>query len=60
MKINREELYRLYMEQVDYIADECDWKTTFGPAEIVNMISEIIETHPELYETISKKITDTD
>jgi hypothetical protein len=48
MEINKEELHRLYMEWVNKVADECDWKTHFGTKEIVHAIAHIIETHPEL------------
>jgi hypothetical protein len=48
MQIDKEELYKLYMEWVNQVADECDWKTHFGPEEIVHAIAHIIETHPEL------------
>ena len=34
-KINKEELYKLYMEWVDEVTVECDWVTSFGPASIV-------------------------
>ena len=50
MKINKEELYKLYMEWVDKVAEECDWKTTFGPKEIVKAIATILENNPQLYE----------
>lgn len=55
MKINREKLFELYMAEVNEIAEKCDWKSTFGPEEIVGMISTIIENHPEVYETLQKK-----
>jgi len=48
MEINKEELHTLYMEWVNKVADECDWKTTFHTEEIVHAIAHIIETHPEL------------
>jgi hypothetical protein len=48
MEINKEELHTLYMEWVNKVADECDWKTHFGTEEIVHAIAHIIETHPEL------------
>ena len=48
MEINKEELHTLYMEWVNKVADECDWKTTFHTEEIVYAIARIIETHPEL------------
>jgi hypothetical protein len=48
MKINKEELYKLYMERVDDICEECDWVTHFGPEDIVRIISNIIENNPNL------------
>jgi hypothetical protein len=48
IKIDKEALYKLYMEKVDRICEECDWVTDFGPKEIVDMISIIIEKNPEL------------
>ena len=48
MKINREALLKLYMIEVGHISEHCDWKTQFGPEEIVNMIASIIEKHPIL------------
>ncbi len=36
------------MEKVNRIADECDWVTSFGPEEIVNMIANILENNPQL------------
>ena len=51
MKINKEELYKLYMEWVNEVTEECDWKSTFGPEEIVNAISEILQNNPNLIKT---------
>ena len=48
MEINKEELYKLYMEWVNEVSEECDWKTSFGPKEIVNAIAKIIEKNPNL------------
>ena len=48
MKINKEELYKLYMEWVNEVSEECDWKTSFGPEEIVDSIVNIIENNPQL------------
>lgn len=48
MQIDREKLFELYMKKVNQIAEDCDWKTSFGPEEIVNMIATILETNPEL------------
>jgi hypothetical protein len=49
MTINKEELFKLYMEWVDKVCEECDWKTSFGPEEIVYSIANILETNPQLY-----------
>jgi hypothetical protein len=54
MVIDKEELHRLYMEWVNQVADDCDWKTHFGTEEIVHAIAHIIETNPQLME--SKKV----
>lgn len=35
------------MQKVDRICDECDWVTDFGPKEIVDIISNIIENNHE-------------
>ena len=48
MQINKEELYKLYMEWVNQVAEDCDWKTSFGPEEIVHSIANILETNPQL------------
>lgn len=48
MKIDRTKLYNLYMDKVSEISETCDWKSVFGPEEIVNLIAEIIEHNPEL------------
>ena len=50
MKINKEELYKLYMEWVDKVAEECDWKISFRPKQIVEAIATILENNPQLYE----------
>ena len=49
-KINKDELYKLYMEWVDKVTEECDWVTSFGPASIVVAIADILENNPHLYE----------
>jgi len=48
MKIDKDELFKLYMEWVNEVSEECDWKTSFGPEEIVNSIANIIENNPQL------------
>jgi hypothetical protein len=32
-----------YQKKVDEIAEQCEWKATFGVDEIVNMILDIVE-----------------
>jgi len=48
MRVNKEKLYELYMNWVDEVTDNCDWKTSFGPEEIVHAIGVIIENNPDL------------
>lgn len=48
MQINRAELVKLYMEEMNAIAEECDWVTHFGPEEIVNIIAHVLERNPQL------------
>ncbi len=48
IQINKEQLYLLYMQWVEEITEECDWKTSFGPQEIVYAIAAILENNPEL------------
>ena len=50
MKINKEELYKLYMEWVEQVTEECDWKTSFGVEEVIGAIATILENNPHLYE----------
>ena len=47
-EIDKELLYKLYMEWVDDVTEECDWKTHFEAKEIVYAIAKILETNPEL------------
>lgn len=46
--IDRDELYSKYMAWVNKICDECDWKTSFEPLEIVDAIATILEKNPNL------------
>ena len=43
MKINREELHRLYLNKVTEVAEECDWVTSFSIQDVVSLISLVIE-----------------
>jgi hypothetical protein len=49
MKINKLELHRLYMEQVNRIVEECDWVTSIKSGDIVNIIANILEKNPYLF-----------
>ena len=51
IQIDKVELNKLYIEWVNQVADELDWKTHFGPEEIVYAIADILEKHPELIKT---------
>lgn len=42
-KLDQEKVFKHYMKWVDKISKRCDWKSTFGPEEIVQAICEIIE-----------------
>ncbi len=46
MKINREELHRLYLNKVTEVAEECDWVTSFSIEDVVCLISLVIEQNP--------------
>jgi hypothetical protein len=48
MTIDKRELYKLYMQWVEKVTEEHEWKTQFGPREIVNAIADIIEKNPQL------------
>lgn len=59
MKLNRQKLLSLYMRDVNKISQTCDWKSQFGPEEIVGMICSILENEyfspiKELIETRKK------
>lgn len=49
IKIDEKQVYEIYMQWVDKVSEECDWKTNFGPEEIVSEICSIIESNPQIY-----------
>ena len=57
MKINRDELYKLYMEWVNQVSEDFDWKTTFGPEEIVHAVANILETNSQLIQDDREETT---
>jgi hypothetical protein len=44
-KLDRSNIKSQYLDMVEDIAEQCDWVTTFGPTEIVDMICDIIESN---------------
>jgi hypothetical protein len=48
IEVDKTELYKLYMKWVNEVSEQFDWKTQFGPEEIVYAISDIIENNPQL------------
>lgn len=50
LNITKEDLLTRYNEKVDKILDVCDWKTSFAPEEICELICGIIfETDGNIY-----------
>ncbi len=56
MDINKRELYKLYMQWVDRVSEEHQWKTHFHPREIVNAICDILKQHPELINSKTNEV----
>jgi hypothetical protein len=50
--IDTDEVYLKYIDWVHKVSESHDWKTTFGPREIVESIVKILEDNPKL---ISRK-----
>lgn len=48
IKINKEQLYSLYMEEVHRIADLFEDKSHFTPQELIGIVSNVLEKNPEL------------
>lgn len=48
MKIDRQKLFELYMQQVHEIAEACDWKTHFTAEECVDLVASVLEQNPDL------------
>jgi hypothetical protein len=45
------------MEWVNKVSDEFDWKTHFGPEEIVHSIANILETNSQLIQDDREETT---
>jgi hypothetical protein len=50
IKIDRTVLHEIYMDHVNQICEDLEWKTHFGPKEIVDIMATILEKNPELIE----------
>lgn len=50
IEIDKPALYEMYMDRVNYIVEEDEFKTHFTPVEIVYIIAEILEEHSYLIE----------
>lgn len=42
-KEQKENIHLKYIERIDRITEECDWKTNFSPKEIIEILLNIIE-----------------
>jgi hypothetical protein len=48
IKINREKLFKLYMKEVNRIADIFEDKSTFTPEELIVIVAQVLEDNPNL------------
>ena len=46
--INREKLFELYMDEVHRISEELEDKSHFTPEELIDIVSNVLETNPKL------------
>ena len=51
MKIDKQNLLLLYLEEVNEICDQFDWKTKFEPHEIIYIIAHILESNVDLIDS---------
>jgi hypothetical protein len=51
IKIDRKNLHKIYMERVEQITEDLDWKTNFSSKEIVDIMATILEKYPDLIES---------
>jgi len=42
-----QEIYNLYMKEVDEICEECDWVTSFTAKDVVRILLGVIEKYTE-------------
>jgi hypothetical protein len=48
MKIDKNKLYKLYIQKINKISEDCEVKTHFTPKECVDLVSSILESNPQL------------
>jgi hypothetical protein len=48
IKINKEKLFKLYMDEVNRISDIFEDKSYFTPEELIGIVSEVLEKNPNL------------
>ena len=41
--IDKEKVFKMYMDRVNQIAEDCDWVTHIGPETLVRLVIDIIE-----------------
>ena len=41
--IDRDKVFKMYMDRVNQIAEDCDWVTHIGPETLVRLVVDIIE-----------------
>lgn len=56
IQIDRDRLYEKYMDWVNQVSEDCEWKTFFGAEEIVNKISDILEEDSQMIHQFPDKI----
>jgi hypothetical protein len=46
--IDRQKLFKFYLEKVNHLCDSCDWITSVSPELIIDIIAEAIEQNPSI------------
>jgi len=46
--IDRQKLFKFYLEKVNHLCESCDWVTSVSPELIIDIIAEAIEQNPEI------------
>ena len=56
IKINTEKLFKLYMKEVNRIADIFEDKSQFTPEELIGIVAQVLEENPTLITEKAYKI----